>query len=367
MSRTLSPGMTSIPELSPYASVVAENPSADPPVVGGGGGQAFDVGPRLRRELGLRFLEMPGRHLHDEVVGRHQAEPARQRIERAEVEVRTLFIGLAAVEDRQLPFPSPVVDTGGDHPEGDVRGVEPVVRDGRNRVGDRRGAMWKRDGPERRLAGEAGIDLPAQRPAQRAIVIGGQLHEEVVRMLAVVNRVALAHLAAGQEIQETAIAHRPRFRAPHRPQPDAPAGEWSPRHQHAPVHAADLMGAGAAGPMPIARFGDQLPEDAAVQHHAPAAPLPHGAEHRRQHRRPGRARRVAGREQRRQIGRAVLFVMRVRSGCRNGLPGNWNRGCGKNGKNENGLTNHECWRWALIYIFSPPIFLRPEENDADHL
>ena len=184
-------------------------------------------------------------------------------------------------------------------------------------------------------------------------------------MLAVVDGVAFADLAAREQVEEAEVLHGPLLGAEHRANPDPAGAQRPPRHHHAPVDAARLVAAVAAGPVAVGGLGDELAEHVAVGHHGPAAPLLHHSRHRGDVRGPGRAGRVRAGTARSVVG--GRFVMRVRSGCRNGLPGNWNRGCGKNGKNQNGFTNHECSRWALIYISSPPIFLRTKENDADHL
>jgi hypothetical protein len=116
------------------------------------------------------------------------------------------------------------------------------------------------------------------------VVVGGQLHEEIVGMLPVVDGVSLAHLPGCEKVEKAAITHGPRLCAAHRADTETSAAEGTPCHDHAPVHAAGLVIAGPSGAVTVAGLGNQLAEHVAVQHHAPAAPLPHCTRHRRQRR-----------------------------------------------------------------------------------
>ena len=168
--------------------------------------QAIDVRSWLRRELGFGFFEVAGRYLQRQTVRGQQRETPRERIERTEIEVPAVLVGLAAVEGGHLHLPATIVDASRDEPERDVRRIEPVVRDRRNRIQHRRHAMRESDRAERWFPCESAINLPAQRTAQRPIVVRRKLHEEVVRMLTIVNRVAVAHLSRGEEIDRAAIS-----------------------------------------------------------------------------------------------------------------------------------------------------------------
>ena len=97
------------------------------------------------------------------------------------------------------------------------------MRDRGDRIeGPRAGAESR--GAKRRFTGETSVDLPPHRPAQRPVVVAGELHEEVVRVLPIVDRVTLAHLSGRQLIQRAApgIVHGSALsmaRSPTRPAP----------------------------------------------------------------------------------------------------------------------------------------------------
>src|SRR5688500_11615475 len=91
---------------------------------------------------------------------------------------------------------------------------------------------------ERRLAGEAPVDLPAQVAANRTLVLAGQLHEKVVWMLAIVNRVTIALLTRGQQVGISASTYRRRFHAEHRAESCPPGSDVPASHPHEPVGAA---------------------------------------------------------------------------------------------------------------------------------
>ena len=163
---------------------------------------------------------------------------------------------------------------------------------------------------ERRFAGQAAVDLPSPRPAQRSVVVGRELHHEVVRLLAIVDRVALADLTRGEVVQRPAVRNRPRLGAQHRAHADSAGADLPARHEHPPVDAACLSGRGAAGPMAFARFIDQLRKHGTVDPEIPAAPLAMDAVHRRGQWQPRRARDIRGRRQERPRDLHVLVDLR---------------------------------------------------------
>ena len=100
--------------------------------------------------------------------------------------------------------------------------------------------------------------------ADRPLVQRGQLHEQVVRMLPVVQRLALERLTA---LEQQRIATGPdgqRLGARHAVEVEGAAAELAHRHQHAPVDAAELIGT-ARTPLVVV-----LHEGVAVQHHHPS-------------------------------------------------------------------------------------------------
>ena len=76
---------------------------------------------------------------------------------------------------------------------------------------------------QRRFAGQCRVRVQAQAAGKRPLVVGGQLHEQVVRMLQIVDGVAGADLAGGDQVGIAAAADRPRLGAEHRPNADPAA------------------------------------------------------------------------------------------------------------------------------------------------
>jgi hypothetical protein len=135
--------------------------------------------------------------------------------------------------------------------------------------------------------------------------------ETIVRVLAIVNRVAVARFSRRQEIRVPAAGNRPWFGTEHRPQAD-PAGAGRPScHRHQPVDAAALI----RPPMLFSALVQELREAVAVQHHVPGAALAVRAERRRIVRKPSGAGRLARLEQRRHRARPhVLRMVPIRGG-----------------------------------------------------
>src|SRR5688572_19067605 len=118
--------------------------------------------------------------------------------------------------------------------------------------------MRKGDGTKGWLAGESCINLPGDTRRQRMFVLACELHDEVVRVLAVVDRIPLAHFAAGEQAQVAAAGNREWLQARHCAEPDASATSRPTQHEHPPVHAATLGGTGTAGAVNVTRFVDEL-------------------------------------------------------------------------------------------------------------
>src|SRR4030095_15568985 len=116
-------------------------------------------------------------------------------------------------------------------------------------------------------------------------------------MLAVVNRVTLAHFTAREIADVSAVTKRPRLEADHRAKANPRLTASSPCLQHAPVDDGELVLAEAAGSMRVGGFVEKLGEYRAMQHDRPPAPVTAGAEHRADIRQPGRARRLARRKE----------------------------------------------------------------------
>jgi hypothetical protein len=216
--------------------------------------------------------KMTGRDLERESRGRRKRHAPGHGIRTSEVQIRAPIVRFASVEDGDLPFPSLVVDAGGDEAKRDVCGIEPMVADRCDRIVHRREAMRESRWPERGLAGEGRIELPADRLHQRPVVLRGQLHEEIVRMLTIVDGVPFANLSRRQHVERAASWQRPRLETEHRSEAERSLSSASPRHRHTPVAALELMCAESAGPVNVSRLIDELTKQIAVEHDLPIAP-----------------------------------------------------------------------------------------------
>src|SRR5262249_46102478 len=154
-----------------------------------------DVDARTTVMAGLCFLQMTGRDLQRPAGGRKKPHASRPRVERGEVEVGAVLVGLATIEHGRLRLPAFAVNTTGHHAEGDVGRVEPVVRDGCERTGHRRNPVWKCCRAKGRLANRAAVHLRAHIAGEWTVVRRAELHEKIVRVLSIVNGLALTHLA----------------------------------------------------------------------------------------------------------------------------------------------------------------------------
>ena len=191
-----------------------------------------------------------------------------------------MFVGLAPVEHRGLRLPARSVDARRHDPERHVCGVEPVVRQRRDRVRHRRRPVRKRHRAERRFGRRPSKYLPAQAARQRRVVLGRQLHDQIVRMLAVVDRLAVALLARGEQVGIAAARDGERLEAEHAAERQSPAREGPLRHAHEPVDAAALVGPA------IARLVQELDKGVEVPHQLPAGSPPVPRVDRRRFRQP---------------------------------------------------------------------------------
>ena len=113
---------------------------------------------------------------------RVEGEPERVRIELRRFDVVPILIRLAPPERRGFDL-----DPIGDEPRGDDAEGD-VVRDRRFGIVHSGKPMHERRRAERGLAGQAEVDVDVIAIAQRERVSRGELHEQIVRMLAVDER-----------------------------------------------------------------------------------------------------------------------------------------------------------------------------------
>ena len=83
------------------------------------------------------------------------------------------------------------------------------MADGRERTRHRRDAMRKCGRAKRGLPDRAAVQLKPDVTDKRPVVRRREFHEQVVRMLTIVNRFSLARLTARQHIGVSAAANRP--------------------------------------------------------------------------------------------------------------------------------------------------------------
>src|SRR5262245_60445710 len=197
----------------------------------------------VRREASLLFgvVQPPRRHLQHVIGPWRDADSRRIGVERPEIEVRAVLIRLAAIERRGLGAPSRAAYASRDHATGDMRRVQPVMADGGNRIRECRYAMREGHRTERGLADRTAVDNAPEAATNRPLVLDRQFHEQVARVLPIVNGVTVAKLARRQQVWVAAAADRPWLEAQHRPYADAATPDRAPRHSHGPIDAAGLV------------------------------------------------------------------------------------------------------------------------------
>ena len=147
--------------------------------------------------------------------------------------------------------------------------------------------MRIRDGAERRLGCRSAVELKARGADERRVVLGCDLHEQIVRMLPIVDLLAATELARCEQIRITTATDRPRLEADHATQRKMAAPGTALCHPHQPVDASGLVGAA------LVRFVQVLQEGVLVRHQHPRTLLTMQHVHRRRVRAPARARTVA--------------------------------------------------------------------------
>ena len=115
----------------------------------------------------LGFLKMGPAALQREVACRIPGQANRSRIERPGFDIPAMLVRFAAVEDRCLRAPPRAGDAAGHDSIGQVRRVEPVMRNRGDRIRHGRCAMGEGHWAEGRLAGGPAVQMPAQSPRER--------------------------------------------------------------------------------------------------------------------------------------------------------------------------------------------------------
>ena len=188
------------------------------------------------------------------------------RIEPAGLDVVALLVGLATAEHRafQLQVAEHVAQR--HHPVGDVRRVEPVMRDRRLGIVLAGEAVHERGRAESRLSRQPGVDECRAALRQAVAVRRRQLHEQVVRMLPVDQwRLPVGRLAGLQEERIAAFSEC-RIGGDHGAQAQRSGAAHLPvahHHQHA---GHERLGVASRAALVVV---DQV--DEAVRHGVPVA------------------------------------------------------------------------------------------------
>lgn len=131
------------------------------------------------------------------------------------LQVEAVFVRFAALEGAGLQLERAADPSEGRHAEDDVGRVQPVVADRRLGIIDPGAAVHEGGGAEGGLARPAGVDEHGVAVRQSPSVGSGQLHDQLVRMLPVDQRLSPVGALAGGEQQGIAALSHPGVRADH--------------------------------------------------------------------------------------------------------------------------------------------------------
>ena len=165
------------------AAIGVVNASSRAMLVLAGVNQEFGV-----LEIAMANLRRPARRW----VPRCAHRPA---VEARLLDIPALLVRLAPGEDRSFELELACRHSRRCDAIGDVRRIEPVMRDRRLRIVARATAMHKRARPQRRLADRTAVEEQAGVLADIDVDARRQLHEQIVRMLTIDQRFAVIGLA----------------------------------------------------------------------------------------------------------------------------------------------------------------------------
>jgi hypothetical protein len=180
-----------------------------------------------------------------------------------------------------------------------------VVRDARQGIRHRRDAVREGSRAKRRFSDWATVQLQPDISRKRPIVRRREFHEQIVRVLPIVNCCASAHLTTRRKVGVAAATNRPGLEADHSAEAKVARPKISIRHAHEPVDAAALIAA------PVATLVQILQEGIPVRHQRPFAGLAVDGVHRRLVWKPRRARTFARWRHRHVLLIAHVHVLRV--------------------------------------------------------
>ena len=189
----------------------------------------------------LRLFQESVGELKGPAVVRTVPSAHRPRVELPWIhQVPAVLVGLGAVEDRRLDLERAAIEAGREHAHRDVRRVEGVVAERRHRVVGRGRAVHERDRPERGLADRRAGQRQGDPLSDRLQPHRRGLHEEVVRMLVVDERIPLEGLADLEDVAVALRADRRRVETEHQVERELAFAGALLGHAHPPVRRLDL-------------------------------------------------------------------------------------------------------------------------------
>ena len=154
-------------------------------VVNDGGGKPVFADVRLQL---LGAVQMSPADLCGQLGRWVPGQPSRNAVECRCLDVVAMLIRLPPTKPGDLDLELVEHIPGGQHAVGDVRAVQPMMRDWGLRVVDPRHAVHEGRGAKRRFARQAKIEERRVGLRKPVAVGAGKLHEQVVRMLAINQR-----------------------------------------------------------------------------------------------------------------------------------------------------------------------------------
>jgi hypothetical protein len=200
------------------------------------------------------------------------------------VEVGPNLVRLPAVEPRSLELRAPRKDPRRYDSERDVGAVLPVMGDRRQRIISRGRPVRESHRAQRRLADRGEVEREPEIASHRAFIEYRELHEEIVGVLAIMQRRALVGLPRLHQQWVAPAADGPRLGAEHRPQLELTAAQRPACSRHSPIDDPQLVAASRAS-LPVV-----LKKSLPVQHEGPTPEHVVGGVHRGGVGQPGGAR-----------------------------------------------------------------------------
>ena len=220
---------------------------------GGRGARHIDAGLQL-----LRLPEVPLTRLQRPRAVRIPRNAARVRVEPRLLDVPPVFIRLSAAKRRALELDGLPYDTKRSDSECDVRRVQPVMADRSLGVVGSGEAMHERRRAERGLSRKAEVREHRALAGKPQAIGHGQLHEEVVRVLAIDKRLAIQRLSRLEEQRVAALADGRRIGREHAAQPEGAGSQRALGHEHEHRRTEELAVAPWAALIVVDHVGEAM-------------------------------------------------------------------------------------------------------------